>query len=81
LESCTLHGGKVYGLAGPLWCGPRGGKKYRTTLPDNTAARPADLVNLQFQAEWPNKLWVADSTATAGLVHYRMVDGSIIAGC
>ena len=38
------------GLSGAV----RGGKKYRTTIPDTAAARPADLVNRQFQAERPN---------------------------
>ncbi len=40
----------------------RGGRKWRTTIPDAAAARPADLVNRQFQAERPNQLWVADFT-------------------
>jgi putative transposase len=40
----------------------RGKKKWRTTLPDLTAPRPADLVNRQFTARAPNRLWVADLT-------------------
>ncbi len=43
----------------------RGGRKWRTTIPDAAAARPADLVNRQFQAERPNQLWVADFTHVA----------------
>ncbi len=43
----------------------RGGRKWRTTIPDAAAARPADLVNRQFQAERPNQLWVADFTYVA----------------
>ena len=43
----------------------RGGRKYRTTIPDTSATRPADLVNRQFQAERPNQLWVADFTYVA----------------
>jgi transposase InsO family protein len=46
------------GLVGTV----RGGKKYRTTIPDEAAGRPADLVQRQFQAERPNQLWVADFT-------------------
>lgn len=32
----------------------------RTTIPDESAARPADLVERQLSAEQPNLLWVAD---------------------
>ena len=52
------------GLSGAV----RGGKKYRTTIPDTAAARPADLVNRQFQAERPNQLWVADFTYGAPIL-------------
>ena len=45
------------GLAGVV----RGKKRY-TTIPDNNADRPADLVDRQFEAEAPNRLWVADIT-------------------
>ncbi len=41
------------------------GKKKRTTLPDAAAARPADLVDRQFRAPAPNRLWVADLTYVA----------------
>ena len=34
----------------------------RTTIADTAAARPADLVNRQFQAQRPNQLWVCDLT-------------------
>jgi putative transposase len=40
----------------------RGKKKWRTTTPDEIARRPADLVNRQFTAAAPNRLWVADLT-------------------
>jgi putative transposase len=40
----------------------RGGKKTRTTLPDETAPRPADLVERNFTATAPNQLWVCDLT-------------------
>jgi len=38
------------------------GKPKRTTIPDNTADRPRDLVDRQFRADEPNRLWVADLT-------------------
>jgi transposase InsO family protein len=40
---------------------PRG-KPVFTTISDPAVARPADLVNRQFGAETPNRLWVADIT-------------------
>ena len=40
----------------------RGKKKWRTTFPDESAHRPADLVERQFTASAPNRLWVADLT-------------------
>ena len=39
----------------------RGGKR-RTTIPALLDQRPADLVNRQFSASAPNRLWVADLT-------------------
>jgi putative transposase len=41
------------------------GRKFRTTVPDAAAARPADLVNREFTAAHPNELWVADLTYVA----------------
>ena len=38
------------------------GKTKRTTIVDEQAARPADLVDRQFRATEPNRLWVADIT-------------------
>jgi putative transposase len=38
------------------------GKKMRTTWPDEVSARPLDLVERQFHAPVPNRLWVADLT-------------------
>jgi putative transposase len=46
------------GLAGRI----RGGAKRRTTVADDTAARPADLVERNFTAARPDALWVADIT-------------------
>lgn len=42
--------------------GIRRGKPKRTTVADLTVTRPADLVEGQFQAPAPNRLWVADLT-------------------
>ena len=39
----------------------RGGKKV-TTIPDEAADHPADLVNRDFTADKPNTLWVSDLT-------------------
>jgi putative transposase len=41
------------------------GKRTRTTLPAAVAARPGDLVDRQFSAPAPNRLWVADLTYVA----------------
>jgi transposase InsO family protein len=52
------------------------GKKYRTTVADESAAQPADLVNRDFTAERPNQLWVADLTYVAtwhGVVYVAFV--------
>ena len=38
------------------------GKVRRTTVPDESAPRPADLVDRDFRAPVPNRLWVADLT-------------------
>ena len=42
--------------------GARRDKRVRTTRPDASAARPADLVQRQFRASRPNELWVVDFT-------------------
>jgi len=42
--------------------GVRRGKFKRTTLSGETAGRPADLVNRNFRAARPDRLWVADLT-------------------
>jgi putative transposase len=41
------------------------GKRIRTTMADEKACRPLDLVNRAFTASWPNELWVADFTHVA----------------
>jgi transposase InsO family protein len=40
--------------------GVQRGKPVFTTLTDPADQRPADLVNRQFKAPEPNRLWVAD---------------------
>ena len=52
------------------------GRKRKTTLADETAPRPADLVQRDFTAERPNQLWVADLTYVAtwqGFVYVAFV--------
>jgi putative transposase len=56
--------------------GVRRGKTRRTTTPDETTARPADLVERNFSATRPNQLWVADLTYVAswsGFVYVALV--------
>ena len=55
---CTVE--RLYRLHG--WEGARYGKKPRTTIPDEAAARPQDLVDRDFAPVAPNRLWVADFT-------------------
>jgi transposase InsO family protein len=52
------------------------GKKFKTTIPDVSAPRPADLVDRRFVADRPNQLWVADLTYVAtwrGFVYVAFV--------
>jgi putative transposase len=52
------------------------GKKPVTTRPDDTHARPADLVDRQFWAPAPDRLWVADFTyvpSWTGMVYVAFV--------
>ena len=52
------------------------GRKYKTTIPDDMAAHPADLVRRNFTATRPNQLWVADLTyvlTRAGFVYAAFV--------
>jgi len=59
------------GLAGAVR-----GRKPRTTIPAEVAARPADLVQRDFTATRPNQLWVADLTYVAtwaGFVYVAFV--------
>ena len=52
------------------------GRSCFTTISDESAERPADLVNRQFTATRPNQLWVADITHVAtwrGFVYVAFV--------
>lgn len=52
------------------------GRKCRTTIADDAAARPLDRVNRQFRASRPDQLWVADFTYVAtwaGFVYVAFV--------
>ena len=49
------------------------GKKIRTTIPDDLADRPMDLVERDFTATRPNQLWVADLTYVATWIGYVYV--------
>ena len=42
--------------------GARRGRRFVTTRADDAAPRPPDLVNREFTAEAPNRLWVLDFT-------------------
>ena len=52
------------------------GRKRRTTIADDRAPRPADLVDRDFTASEPNQLWVADFTYVmtwSGVVYVAFV--------
>jgi transposase InsO family protein len=52
------------------------GKKFKTTIPDELAEHPLDLVQRMFRADRPNQLWVADLTYVAtwaGFVYVAFV--------
>ena len=52
------------------------GRKFKTTIADDAAARPLDLVDRDFTATRPNQLWVSDLTYVAtwrGFVYVAFV--------
>jgi putative transposase len=65
-EGVAVGRDRVARLMGELGiCGVVRGKPRRTTIPAETADRPADLVERDFTAPAPNRLWVADLTYVA----------------
>ena len=65
-EGVAVGRDRVARLMGELGiCGVVRGKPRRTTIPAETADRPADLVERNFTAPAPNRLWVADLTYVA----------------
>jgi putative transposase len=60
-EGIAVGRDQVARLMGELGiCGVVRGKPKRTTIPAETADRPADLVERDFSAPAPNRLWGAD---------------------
>jgi len=56
--------------------GVRRGKRCITTIPDEAAHKPLDLVQRKFTSQQPNRLWVADITYVArwsGFVYVAFV--------
>jgi putative transposase len=56
--------------------GVRRGRRHRTTVADGAAARPADLVQRDFDPPAPNRTWVADFTyvpSWSGMVYVAFV--------
>jgi putative transposase len=69
---CTVE--RLYRING--WEGARYGKRPRTTIPDQDAARPQDRVERDFCPAAPNRLWVADFTYVptwTGMVYVAFV--------
>ena len=59
------------GLAGAVR-----GRRFKTTIPEESALRPQDLVERDFTATRPNELWVSDLTYVAtwrGFVYVAFV--------
>ena len=58
---CTVE--RIYAEQG--WCGALRQSRRRTTVPEKSHCRATDLVDRQFHAPAPNRLWVADFTYVA----------------
>ncbi len=76
-ESITVARCTVARLMGGLGIqGVVRGRKFKTTIADDAAARPLDLVDRDFTASRPNQLWVSDLTYVAtwrGFVYVAFV--------
>jgi putative transposase len=75
-EDCGRHRVKRLMRREAIQGAKRRGKPWRTTTPDPTAARPADLVKRDFTADRPDALWCADFTYLRrweGLVFFSFV--------
>ena len=57
------------------WQGALRGKRVRTTIPDENAQRPRDLVDRDFTATAPNRLWVGDFERHEALLNRAVVKG------
>lgn len=51
----------------------RGGRKVFTTTPDESLAKPLDLVQRDFKPDRPNRLWVADLTYVKTVIGFAYV--------
>jgi transposase InsO family protein len=51
------------------------GRKCKTTIPDDLAERPRDLVKRNFTAGRPNQLWVADLERHEALTNRAVMKG------
>ncbi len=60
LRCRPLHRGPAYEGYGAT--GDHPGKPVKSTFPGKSALSPLDLVNRQFKAQAPNRLWVSDFT-------------------
>ena len=69
---CTIE--RLYAEQG--WVGALRRKQVRTTIRDESGQRPADLVDRQFFATRPDRLWVADFTYVptwSGMVYVAFI--------
>lgn len=71
IARCTVE--RLMPVAGIV--GVQYAKRLRTTIPDEAAPRPADLVQREFRAERPNDLWVADIERHEALTNRAVVKG------
>ena len=51
------------------------GRRFKTTIPEETASRPLDLVDRDFSATRPNELWVSDLERHEALLNLAVMKG------